>query len=137
MKRFRATTAYALRVGAIFRRKPGTFWSEKEVKRFKTLLPFNAQDFAIVERYYARQWPPCSDRNMLRHDLYTFLNNYPGEVDRARVWCEAHPIAPPPKKVVKVDFTPPEEKMTEAERSDWEANFIKLMGRPPRLEGEL
>ncbi len=47
---------------------------------------------AMLERYYAANWPPESNKNHLRHDLVTLLNNAFGEVDRARIWCEKHPL---------------------------------------------
>lgn len=77
----------AQRMAAIFHRRPGTKWSEKEVAAFRKLLhPIDSDHLAMIEERYAAQWPPRSNINTLRHDLFTFLNNFSTEVDRARAW---------------------------------------------------
>ncbi|MES2737250.1 MAG: hypothetical protein V4672_13080 [Verrucomicrobiota bacterium] len=79
------STPEALRIAAIFHRKALTPWTDKEVRAFKALREISISDLEAVEAYYAANWPPCRDKNILRHDLVTFLNNFRGEVDRARV----------------------------------------------------
>ncbi len=82
------TNPNALRLAAIFHRKPTTSWTDKEVRAFKALGQLDLADLEAVEAYYAAHWPPDSrnSKNILRHDLITFLNNFRGEVDRARMW---------------------------------------------------
>ncbi len=77
-------TALGHRVGAIFHRQPGSKWSERERKALIGLYPQPEEDLSLIERYYAALWPPHNERNILRHDLGTLLNNWPGELDRAR-----------------------------------------------------
>lgn len=81
------TTPHALRLSELFRRKPTTGWTEPEVKAFKAIHPIDDSDLAAIEAYYSANWPPERDTNVLRHDLKTLLNNWPGEVDRANTWA--------------------------------------------------
>jgi hypothetical protein len=69
----------------MFHRRPDTPWSEKELQTLERLGSINLDDLAIVETRYAAQWPPNGE-NYLRTSLLTFLNNFPGEVDRARAF---------------------------------------------------
>jgi len=97
------------RVGALFNRKPTTKWSDKEQRRFKEICPLDDDELTMVERYYTemRRKPD----NHCRRDLYTFLNNYRGEVDRAYAYCQRHPL--PGQRSVKTK--PPVRIVTEEE----------------------
>jgi hypothetical protein len=75
----------AKRLAAIFKRKPTTPWTAGELRAFRNIGTIDDDDLSALERYYAANWPPCRDKNILRHDLQTLLNNFPGEVDRARL----------------------------------------------------
>ena len=77
------TTEQSRRVAAIMHRKPTTPWQDNEVRAYKKIGLIPEDDLAALERYYATQWPPCRDRNILRHDLLTLLNNFSGEIGRA------------------------------------------------------
>jgi len=70
----------------MFHRKETTAWTDVEICQFKKLCPINPGDLAALAEYYAAHWPPERDKNVLRHDLKTLLNNFPGEVDRANTW---------------------------------------------------
>lgn len=78
------TTLQSKRVATIFHRRHDTAWTAKEVAAYKELGTIPEDDLAAVERYYAANWPPQRDKNVLRHDLLTFLNNFPGELGRAQ-----------------------------------------------------
>ncbi len=78
------STEQAKRVGAIMHRREATAWADKEVRAYRKLGPIPDEELTAVEAYYADQWPPDRDRNILRHDLVTLLNNWPGEVQRAQ-----------------------------------------------------
>lgn len=100
------TTNLAFRFCDIMHRRHTTPWQPKEKRAFKLMVPgMNESDLCNVERRYRTLWPPNRDKNTLRHDLGTLLNNWPGEVDRANIWCEQHPekkarvvIPMPPQK---------------------------------------
>ena len=76
------------RIATLFGRRNTTAWSEKEVRRYKVLVKdgyLTNEDMDLIERYYAFQRRK-GDKGIHRRDLYTFLNNFPGELDRAREW---------------------------------------------------
>lgn len=74
------TTPQSKRVADIFHRRHTTAWSEKEIAAYKKLKTIPETDLAAVEDYYK------SGAMYLRRDLLTFLNNFSGELDRARAW---------------------------------------------------
>jgi len=83
------TTEPAIRISGIFHRKLTTEWTPKEITAFKKLpRPLDLEELGLIEEYYATHWPPTAGINILRHDVLTFLNNYCGEIDRARTWKE-------------------------------------------------
>lgn len=75
-----------LRVEALMRRRPTTPLSPAEAKAYKAALPailaMQEADWQAMEAFYAA---PQSE-TFTRKDLLTLLNNWNGEVDRARNW---------------------------------------------------
>jgi uncharacterized protein YdaU (DUF1376 family) len=119
------------RIGAIFHRRSGTPWTEKELAALRK-LEITEDDLGAVERYYARHWPPQRERNILRHDLLTLLNNWPGEADRARAWCVKHP--PPMQRKVRAPVLAPEPERPPEDPKATKAfceKFERHMGRLP------
>ena len=96
------SSPFALRLAAIMHRAKTTAWNEKrEIANFRELSKhLREEDLVIVERYYRSNWPPRTGENHLRHDLATLINNWPGEIDRARIWGEEHPLKAPPRKII-------------------------------------
>lgn len=88
------STPAAVRVAQLFRRRLTTHWSPKEervMRRLKKDHFFDdLDDLTMVELYYAFERKK-GDKGIHRRDLATFLNNYGGEVDRARLWAEKFP----------------------------------------------
>jgi hypothetical protein len=80
------TSEPAIRIAKLFGRKLTTEWSPKEIKAFKLLKP-ELDDLALIEVYYEFERKKGGD-GWHRRDLQTFLNNYLGELDRARAWRE-------------------------------------------------
>lgn len=74
------TTEQSKRVADIFHRRHTTPWSEKEIAVYKKIGKIEPETLATIEAYYK------SDEQFLRRDLFTFLNNFAGEVDRAMKW---------------------------------------------------
>ena len=72
--------AFRLRIGAMVRRRPTTHWSPKEIKALKEVFELNTpeEDILLVEARYK------SDDKYLRRDAMALLNNWNGEVDKAR-----------------------------------------------------
>jgi uncharacterized protein YdaU (DUF1376 family) len=69
-----------LRIGSWFKRRPTTQWSEKEIRALKAVLKLNTppEDIDALERWY------LSGDKYLRKDPITLLNNWNGEIDKAR-----------------------------------------------------
>lgn len=77
------STTQSKRIAMVFRRRLTTAWTKNEIAAYKKLGTIPEDDLAAVERYYSELWPPDREKNILRHDLVTFLRNFQGEVDRA------------------------------------------------------
>lgn len=88
------TTPHALRIAALFHRRPTTPWSEKEYTAFRRIAAISDEDMDAIERYYAAERAKGDDGRH-RRDLKTFLNNFNGELDRARM-PDAAPRKPDP-----------------------------------------
>ncbi len=77
------------RVAALFHRRPTTPWSPKEMRVYTQITKhygLRLEDLDVIERYYVYQRK--RENGIHRRDLYTFLNNFAGELDRARAWDE-------------------------------------------------
>lgn len=70
------------RLNSVFRRKDSTKWSLKEERAYKAIKPVAEDELKLIEAYYSASIKPEND--IRRKDLGTLLNNFPGEVDRAR-----------------------------------------------------
>ena len=71
-----------LRLDKLFGRRIATRWDKKELAALKSIEPIAEDEFQAVEQYYSVRLPEQSDYR--RRDLKTLLNNWNGEVDRAR-----------------------------------------------------
>jgi hypothetical protein len=69
------------RVGRWFSRRESTAWSEKELKALRAVLAMQTpeEDIALLEAHYTDPSSP-----FLRRDILTLLNNWNGEIDRAK-----------------------------------------------------
>lgn len=74
-------TPLMIRIGRFFNRRPTTRWSPSERKALKKLIPIDAEDLELLERYYLEEIDPDDDYR--RRDLETLLNNWTKEIDRA------------------------------------------------------
>lgn len=82
-----------LALNAIFRRQAGTAWSESDVSALEHsgLLTLPEPDFLAscetVRAFYAAKIPREVERRFPRRtSLQTLLNNWAGELDKARLW---------------------------------------------------
>ncbi len=83
------STDTAKRISILFKRRLDTHWSEKEVKRYRQLVKdqvMSESGLELIGRYYVYQRK--KENGIHRRDLYTFLNNFAGELDRAQAWDE-------------------------------------------------
>lgn len=80
-----------IRLELLFKRKPSTKWSEKEIKAFKK-IDLDLEELDLVCRYYAATIIESGTvKDIRRRDLQTLLNNWTGEVDRARAYLDGKP----------------------------------------------
>jgi hypothetical protein len=78
------TAEQSIRISQMFHRRLTTPWQRNEIAAYKELGIIEEDDLTAVEQYYSANWPPKTGVNILRHDILTFLNNFHGEVGRAR-----------------------------------------------------
>jgi hypothetical protein len=76
------------RIGSWFGRQPETLWSRYEFEAFQAVAPTDNQ-LAGMEFYYTAALE--KDDDYRRRDVATLLNNWHGELDRARAFYRAHP----------------------------------------------
>ena len=73
------------------RRREGTRWSKKEIAALRDarLDDCSAEEFTDqlepLQAYYHAKIAP--EKDFRRRDLQTLLNNWTGELDRARAWA--------------------------------------------------
>lgn len=84
------TTRTAQRIATLFNRRLTTPWSVSEIKAFKLCGMITDAELEIVEKYYASERAK-GELGIHRRDLCTFLNNWRGELDRARAFSSKTP----------------------------------------------
>lgn len=75
-------TEEQIRICGLLRRRTTTRWSLKEIVAWKAITPVAEEDFLVLEKYYRAKLP--LDRDYRRREVLTLLNNWNGEVDKAR-----------------------------------------------------
>jgi hypothetical protein len=80
--------AYMARIGKWFGRRESTKWSDKEIKSLKSVVKLNTteEDLSVLEAMY------LSNYKYKRKDIVTLLNNWNGEIDRARELAQSNPL---------------------------------------------
>lgn len=76
-----AKKLFRQRICAIMHRGPNTKWSEKENKALNAVFPSTEEDISAIETYYKAT---IITNDFRRTRVETLLNNWPGEVDRAK-----------------------------------------------------
>jgi len=71
-----------VRIGRLLHRRPNTPWSDKELKALKAIGTPDEEDLQMLEDFYAARIPEAKDYR--RTALQTLLNNFNGELDKAR-----------------------------------------------------
>lgn len=101
-----------LRLKRWFKRRESTPLSDKEKKSIKSTLQTSDDEWTMLEAYYANPFPPNNDPR--RRDMATLLNNWQGEIDRARGFMARNNIAIDGSNLIEADPNPdqPEECKT-------------------------
>lgn len=76
--------AIHIQLGKMLGRRESTKWSDKELEALESILPIDEQDMAMVGEFYDAIIEPSEDHR--RTALLTLLNNWNGEVDKARAY---------------------------------------------------
>lgn len=84
------TTRTAQRIATLFNRRLTTPWSVAEIKSFKACGNVTDAELELIEKYYASERAK-GELGIHRRDLCTFLNNWRGELDRARAFASKTP----------------------------------------------
>ena len=84
------TTRTAQRIATLFNRRLTTPWSVPEIKAFRALGVIEDTDLETVEKYYTAERAK-GDNGFHRRALETFLNNWRGELDKAREFSSKTP----------------------------------------------
>lgn len=88
------TTEAAKRIATLYKRKHTTPWSVAEIKAFKQCGVITSEELDLVEKYYTAErlkgdhGPNAGNH---RRCLGTFLNNWLGELDKARAFASKTP----------------------------------------------
>ncbi len=84
------------KINTWFHRRDSTEWSDKEMKSLMDISKREsiAEEVEILGAYYLADIP--ESKNIRRRDLQTLLNNWTGEVDRARHWQKSGGQSKPP-----------------------------------------
>lgn len=76
-------TPTMIEVGKALGRKDTTLWTVAEAEALLALKP-NPDEIDTILEFYDAVIPP--EKDWRRRDLITLLNNWPGELDKARLW---------------------------------------------------
>jgi hypothetical protein len=94
------TSPQAIRISELYGRRPTTKWSAREIKAYKAIPRESLENLDLVCKYTEAERAK-GEGGRHRRDLGTFLNNFPGELDRARAWQgKSANIAPKPKQFI-------------------------------------
>lgn len=75
-------TALQVRIGKLLNRRETTRWDKKELAALKAIGIPEEEDLELLENFYFAVIP--KDRDYRRTSLLTLLNNWNGELDKAR-----------------------------------------------------
>ena len=107
------------RAKAIFRMRPGTLLDRSQHRAWATAAPAvtttTDSEWQLLEAYYAADIPARDD--IRRRDLATLLNNWSGELTRARRWSEQTDWHPDSAKKEKDGGAPPDDLWREVLRA--------------------
>ena len=86
------TKPFSKRIADLFRRKHTTEWSDKEIAAYRKLTAYPDEasmsaEMDMLDAYYKSERAK-GEKGIHRRDLQTFLNNFQGELDRARAFWE-------------------------------------------------
>jgi len=88
-KEYFEPTMIESRIGQLMGRRPMTRWSADERASLESIGDIDDGDLSLMERFYSAVIPKNED--FRRTALQTLLNNWNGELDKARLFCSTNP----------------------------------------------
>lgn len=82
-------TPLQIRIGKLMGRRDTTKWSDKEIAALETIGEPSEEDLTLLENFYNAVID--ADQDHRRTALLTLLNNWNGEVDKARLYAMQNP----------------------------------------------
>lgn len=96
-------TALQIRCEKIFGKRESTAWDKSEVTAWKSAKPVveqtSEEDFQILEKFYALP----QKETYARKSLAVLLNNWNGEVQRAKEWFRGNELLPSTGSITEYD----------------------------------
>lgn len=88
--------AFKSRVAAWFNRRPETPFSDKETRVLGKVVAMSPppEDIDLLEKFYTAKIPH-GEKDIRRRDLFTLLNNWQGELDKARNYRPLREVSQP------------------------------------------
>lgn len=78
-----------IRIGKLLGRRESTAWSDKELDALKKIKDPTEEEWEQIERFYAADIP--KDHDFRRTTIQVLLNNWTGELDKARIYSTQNP----------------------------------------------
>jgi hypothetical protein len=82
-------TPLQIRVGKLLGRRESTTWSDKELDALRKIGDPAEEELAMIERFYSADLP--SETDYRRTTMQILLNNWTGELDKARLYTLQNP----------------------------------------------
>ena len=82
-------TPLQIRVGKLLGRRESTTWSDKELDALRKIGEPTEEELAMIERFYSADLP--SETDYRRTTMQILLNNWTGELDKARLYSLQNP----------------------------------------------
>jgi hypothetical protein len=82
-------TPLQIRVGKLLGRRESTNWSDKELDALRKIGEPTEEELAMIERFYSADLP--SETDYRRTTMQILLNNWTGELDKARLYSLQNP----------------------------------------------
>lgn len=78
-----------IRIGKLLGRRDSTAWSKKELDALRQIGEPPEDELAMIEKFYAAEIPKADDYR--RTTMQILLNNWTGEIDKARLYKLQNP----------------------------------------------
>jgi len=128
-------TELMVKLGELFDRRSTTLWNLYEAEALQELNP-DKDEIAIIVKYY--QADDIGEIDPRRQNAETLLNNWTGEIDRAKKWKKRSKPENPVDYIMSIKEEDALRKVMNESSDDYtEAEYIRLSEDKRRLDGTL